>query len=142
VPCTSPPTESSLCRVKEIGKAKKPLRRVCFHCKQTKEREEFRVHQWRNMGIGAICLRCQENDGEGRRHENVGRKRGITVPKLPMPPTERLFEKGEVVQCTSCSAWMQAPEGERVAGLNCAIAECRARIWVRFGHPLDEFDMR
>jgi hypothetical protein len=44
--------------------------------------------------------------------------------KRPLPVK---FNKGEVVQCKNCEAWMAAPDNVRVDGLTCA--SCHSHIW-------------
>ena len=44
------------------------------------------------------------------------------------------FEKGEIIQCLDCEAWMKAPDDEEVDGLKCNGMmpdgqKCRATIW-------------
>ena len=78
------------------------LVRVCAVCRETKSRDDYRTHQWRNCGQSARCLDCLNT------------------------ASAATFKKGEVVQCKSCDGWMRAPLDERVAGLKCA--NCRQII--------------
>ena len=67
------------------------------------------------------------------RKRSRGRKDGVIDSKW-LISDRSCFEKGAIVQCADCEAWMKAPDDEEVEGLKCNGMmkdgqKCRATIW-------------